>query len=60
MNKFFLYPLAFFGLITSCGPQFYLTETKETRPQIVVSAYTQDGCIEELHQEAKQRGLEVL
>ena len=46
-------------LIAACGPQFYLPETKDTPAQIVVSTYTQDGCIEELQEEAKRRGVAV-
>ena len=45
-------------LIAACGPQFYLPETKNTPAQIVVSTYTQDGCIE-LQEEAKRRGVAV-
>ena len=47
------------AFITGCGPQFYLPENQGKPAQIVVSAYTQDGCIEELQQEAKNRGVEV-
>jgi hypothetical protein len=46
-------------LIAACGPQFYLPETKDRPAQIVVSTYTQDGCIEELQEEAKRRGVAV-
>lgn len=46
-------------LIAGCGPQFYLPESKDRPAQIVVSAYTQNGCIEELQEEAKKRGVEV-
>jgi hypothetical protein len=34
-------------------------ESQGKPAQIVVSAYTQDGCFEELQQEAKNRGIEV-
>ena len=59
MKKIILCSLTSIGLITSCGPQFYLPESKDNRAQIVVSAYTQDGCFEELQEEAKRRGVEV-
>ena len=58
MKKVFPY-LIFLILITGCGPQFYLPETKDRPAQIVVSTYTQDGCIEELQEEAKRRGVTV-
>jgi len=59
MKKILLCCLSCLPLITACGPQFYLPESKERPAQIVVSAYTQDGCIEELQEEAKRRGVEV-
>lgn len=46
-------------LIAGCGPQFVLPETKERPGQIVVSAYTQAGCFEELQEAAKRAGVEV-
>jgi hypothetical protein len=46
-------------VITGCGPQFALPETKERPAQIVVSAYTQDGCFEDLQTAANQAGVEV-
>ena len=51
--------IAFLALIGGCGPQFYLPESKDRPAQIVVSAYTQDGCFEELQEEAKRRNVEV-
>ncbi len=59
MVKIFFYSLTFLGLITGCGPELYLPENVGRPAQIVVSAYTQDGCLEELNEEAKRRGVEV-
>jgi hypothetical protein len=46
-------------LIAGCGPQFVIPETKERPGQIVVSAYTQAGCFEELQETANRAGVEV-
>jgi hypothetical protein len=59
MKKMLVYSLAFLAFTGGCGPQFYLPESKDRPPQIVVSAYTQDGCFEELQEEAKRRNVEV-
>jgi hypothetical protein len=59
MRKLFGYSLACLFLLAGCGPQFYLPEAKDRPAQIVVSTYTQDGCLEELQEEAKKRGVEV-
>jgi len=59
MIKVFLYSLMLFVFIAGCGPQFYLPANQGKPAQIVVSAYTQNGCLEELQQEAKNRGVEV-
>jgi len=53
------YSLMLFMFITGCGPQYYLPENQGKPAQIVVSAYTQNGCSEELQHEAKNRGVEV-
>ena len=59
MIKVLLYSLMLFVFIAGCGPQFYLPANQGKPAQIVVSAYTQNGCLEELQQEAKNRGVEV-
>ena len=59
MIKILLHSLTLLTLITGCGPQFYLPESQGKPAQIVVSAYTQNGCLEELQQEAKNRGVEA-
>jgi len=59
MIKILLYSLMLLVFITGCGPQYYLQENQGKPAQIVVSAYTQNGCMEELQQEAKNRGVEV-
>jgi len=41
------------------GPQYALPETKDRPGQIVVSAYTQNGCFEELQEAAKRSGVDV-
>ena len=47
------------SVIAGFGPQFALPESKDRPAQIVVSAYTQNGCVEELQEEAKRAGVEV-
>ena len=59
MMKIRPYSIVFLALIAGCGPQFVLPETKERPAQIVVSAYTQSGCLEDLHAAAESSGLEV-
>jgi hypothetical protein len=51
--------ILFLILITGCGPQYVMPETKERRGQIVVSAYTQSGCFEDLQEAANRAGVEV-
>ena len=59
MMKIRPYSILFLALIIGCGPQFVLPETKERPAQIVVSAYTQSGCFEDLQEAAKIAGVEV-
>lgn len=59
MMKIRPYSMIFLALIAGCGPQFVLPETKERPGQIVVSAYTQAGCFEELHEAANRAGVDV-
>lgn len=59
MMKIRPYNIVLLALIAGCGPQFVLPETKERPGQIVVSAYTQSGCLEDLHAAAKSAGVEV-
>ena len=51
--------IVLFVVIAGCGPQYVLPETKQQPGQIVVSAYTQSGCFEELQEAAKAAGVEV-
>lgn len=57
--KRFYFALLFLVLSAGCGPQFTLPESKDRPGQIVVSAYTQDGCFEELKEAAARQGVEV-
>jgi hypothetical protein len=59
MMKIRPYSIVFLALIVGCGPQFVLPETKERPGQIVVSAYTQAGCFEDLQEAANRAGVEV-
>ena len=59
MMKIRFYIVVFLVLIAGCGPQFVLPETKERQGQIVVSAYTQAGCFEDLQEAANRAGVEV-
>jgi hypothetical protein len=58
-EQFRLCMVALIVAIVGCGPQFALPETKERPAQIVVSAYTQNGCLEELQETANRMGVEV-
>lgn len=51
--------IALVAITAACGPQFVLPETKDRPGQIVVSAYTQDGCFEELKEAANRAGVEI-
>ncbi len=59
MTSILICVLATFILIAGCGPQFILPETKQQPAQIVVSAYTQDGCLQDLNEAANRAGVEV-
>ena len=54
-----VYIVVLLGLIAGCGPQFALPETKDRPAQIVVSAYTQNGCLEDLQETANRAGVDV-
>ena len=59
MKKLLFLIVPFLVAIAGCGPQFALPETKERPAQIVVSAYTQNGCFEDLQEAANRSGVEV-
>jgi hypothetical protein len=59
MKRGYLNGFVAFALLAGCGPQFSLPETKERPAQIVVSAYTQSGCFEELQEAANRSGVEI-
>ena len=59
MKKRYFKTATLLVLLAGCGPQYSLPQTKERPGQIVVSAYTQSGCFEELQESAKQSGVEV-
>ena len=59
MKRVLVFSLLLLVFITGCAPQYYLVENQGKPAQIGISAYTQDGCLEELQQEAKDRGVEV-
>ena len=42
------------ALLAGCGPQYALRGTDGKPTQLVVSAYTQDGCMEKLREYATQ------
>ena len=46
--------------LSGCGPHFYKPGIGPNQPaEITVSAYTQDGCFEELQEEARELKVEV-
>jgi hypothetical protein len=52
--------VAFATLMVGCGPNFYKPGLSLDQPaEITVSAYSQDGCLENLQEEAHKRNLEV-
>jgi hypothetical protein len=59
MKSFCVGSLLLLIFAAGCGPQFALPETKDRPAQIVVSAYTQNGCLEELQEAANRAGVEV-
>jgi len=59
MNRWLVLSIAVALVLTACGPHAYIPEHRDQAAQIIVSAYTQDGCLENLNDEAKQRGVEV-
>ena len=56
---FYVIPLILIFIVSGCGPRYYLPADKDKPGEIVVSAYTQDGCMEELQEEAKVQNVEV-
>ncbi|HXT55503.1 MAG TPA: hypothetical protein VN826_13440 [Candidatus Eisenbacteria bacterium] len=59
MKTLHLFTVTVIVTIAGCGPQYALPETKDRPGQIVVSAYTQNGCFEELQEAAKRSGVDV-
>ena len=54
-----LIPLLLIFTLSACGPRYYLPADRDKPGEIVVSAYTQNGCMEELQEEAKSQNVEV-
>ena len=46
-------------LLSSCGPHYIMPDTTGAPQNIVVSAYTNDGCFEVLNEEAAKNGVKV-
>ncbi len=61
MKRIFCWAIALIliTIVAGCGPRYYIPADRDKPGEIVVSAYTQDGCIEELQEEAKARSVEV-
>ena len=59
MIKILPYSLMLLVFVPDGEPQYYLQADQGKPTQIVVSAYTQNGCLEELQQEAKNRALKL-
>lgn len=59
-NVLIVFSLSFSLLLSACGPRFYKPGIEPNQPaEIVVSAYTQVGCIEELQEEASEQKVQV-
>ena len=50
--------LALILVVSGCG-QHYIMPDSSAPEKIVVSGYTNDGCIENLHEEAAKNGVKV-
>ena len=46
-------------LVTGCGQHYVMPDNTGAPQKIVVSAYTNDGCIENLNEEAAKLGVRV-
>jgi hypothetical protein len=59
-NMILLLITSSFTLLAGCGPNFYRPALSLDQPaEITVSAYTQDGCMENLEEEAKKHNVNV-
>jgi hypothetical protein len=57
---FRLFLLAGFLSLVGCGPHYYKPAPGPNQPaEITVSAYTQQGCLNNLQEEARARNVEV-
>ena len=55
-----LFLLAGFLSFVGCGPHYYKPASSYNQPaEIIVSAYSQQGCLDQLHEEARARNVEV-
>lgn len=62
MKKFIFWLILSAGLLSlfGCGPHYYRAALGPDQPaEITVSAYTQQGCFDELQEEARARNVEV-
>jgi hypothetical protein len=57
MKKTFSCALAL--LLGGCGPHYLIPDSTGAPQKIVVSAYTNDGCVETLKEEAAEHGVKV-
>lgn len=46
-------------LLSGCGPHYLIPDNTGAPQKIVVSAYTNDGCVETLKEEAAKHGVTV-
>ena len=51
--------LALILVVSGCGQHYIMPDSTGAPQKIVVSAYTNDGCIETLHEEATKNGVKV-
>lgn len=51
--------LALILAVTGCGQHYIMPDSTGAPQKIVVSAYTNDGCIEVLNEEASKQGVKV-
>jgi len=57
---FWLFLLAGFLSLVGCGPHYYKPASGPNQPaEIIVSAYSQQGCLDALQEEARARNVEV-
>lgn len=59
MRKLVAIMICFSMFLGGCGPKYIVRGSEGKPSQIVVSAYTQSGCIEDMNEFARENGFEA-